>query len=120
MSTIIIVSVCAAVAAIIGLRVYFEYKEEKEFEKLKQQVEEDRKNAARFIQEEVLAANQPIAIEETPQNQPKVDTPNPAIIDMEPINSAVAEAELKPKKKRRYYGKKKAAIKAKPKKQNKN
>lgn len=113
MSTIVILSVCVAIAAVIGLRVYFEQQEEKAFEKLKQQVEEDKKNAGIFVQEEVIAAHQPVAIDE-----PKVDLPNTGIIDVEPVNSATAEAELKPKKKKRYYyPKKKQAVPAKPKKQ---
>lgn len=116
MSTIVIVSVCVAIAAVIGLRVYFEQKEEKEFEKLKQQVEEDKKTAGIFVQEEAIAAEQPVAIDE-----PKADIITAPLVDIEPINSAAAELELKPKKKKRYYypKKKKAAIKATPKKQDK-
>ena len=96
MSTIVIVSICVAIAAVIGLRVYVEHKEEKDFEKLKQQVEEDKKNAAIFVQEEEIVDLQPIHVE----IQPVVEAP----VHVE----STTPVEVKPKKKRRYYGKPKA------------
>lgn len=106
MSTIIIVSVCVAIATVIGLRVYFEQQEEKEFEKLKQQVEEDKKNAAIFVQEEAIAVQQPVQVEAQPE----------APVHVEEV---AVVAEPKPKKKRYYYPKKKQAAKPKEKKQTK-
>ena len=107
MSTIVIVSVCVAIAAVIGLRVYFEQKEEKEFEKLKQQVEEDKKNAAIFVQEEAIVVQQPVQVEAQPE----------APIHVEEV---AVVAEPKPKKKKRYYyPKKKQGENTKPKKQTK-
>lgn len=117
MSTIVIVSICAAIAAVIGLRVYFEHKHEKELENAnKEDVFSDLQS---FIINPTESVTTPVAIEEKPESKPAVDTPSPSIIDVEPINSAVALAETKPKKKRYYPKKKKAAIKAKPKNQNK-
>lgn len=108
MSTTIIVSICAAIAAIIGLKVYFEHKDEKELEKLKQQVEEDRKNTARFSQEEAIAVDQPL-VEET-----KVDVISlPVQEEVKPLDAVVEKVQLK---KKRYYPKKK---KSTVKKQNK-
>lgn len=106
MSTIVIVSVCVAIAAVIGLRVYFEQKEEKEFEKLKQQVEEDKKTAAIFVQEEAIAIQQPVQVEAEPL----------APVHVEEV---AVVAEPKPKKKRYYYPKKKQGGKPKEKKQTK-
>lgn len=105
MSTIVIVSICVAIAAVIGLRVYVEHKEEKDFEKLKQQVEEDKKNAAIFVQEEAIAVQQPIQVEAHPAAPAHVED--------------AAVVETKPKKKRYYYPKKKQAAKPKQKKQTK-
>lgn len=127
MSLTIIVLVSTVMAALIGLKIYFEYNQEKELEKQKQELEKEQENASRFTLEEFLASNQLIAIEEVPKNQLKLDFETPvesaestAIVEVEPINSAAALAETKPKKNKHYYPKKKkAAIKAKPKKQTK-
>lgn len=117
MSTIVIVSVCAAIAAVIGLRVYFEHKQEKELEdSTKEDVFSDLQS---FVINPIESEVTPVAIEEKTQNEPITDTPPQSIIEVEPINSTVALTETKPKKKRYYPKKKKAAIKAKPKNQNK-
>lgn len=118
MSTIVMVLICVAVVTIIGLRVYFEHKEETDKEDAtKEDVFAD---LQAFVINPKESTATPIAIEEKPENQPVSDTPNPAVIEVEPINSTAAEAELKPKKKRYYYPKKKkAAIKKAVKKQNK-
>lgn len=117
MSTIVMVLICVAVVTIIGLRVYFEHKEETDKEDAtKEDVFAD---LQAFVINPKESTATPVAIEEKPENQPVSDTPNPAIIEVEPINSAAAKAELKPKKKKRYYGKKKLAIKKAVKKQNK-
>lgn len=115
MSTIVILSVFVAIAAIIGLRVYIEHKEEKELENLKQQVEDDKNNAVRFVQEEALVEQQPVSVEHL-----VVNTPNPTFADVENINSAEAQAEAKPKKKKRYYGNRKPKAKSNSNKQTKN
>lgn len=107
MSTIVIVSVCVAIATVIGLRVYFEQKEEKELQKLKQQVEEDKKNAAIFVQEEAIAVQQPVQVEAQPVAPAHVE-------------EVAVVAEPKPKKKKRYYyPKKKETTPNKSKKQTK-
>lgn len=118
MSTTVIILVCTAIAALIGLRTYFEHKEEKESENTgKEDVFSDLQS---FIINPVQSTGTPVAVEEKVENEHVVDTQAPAVVEVESINSAAALEETKPKKKRYYYPKKKkAAIKAKPKNQNK-
>lgn len=115
MSTIVIVLICAAIVALIGLRAYFEHKEESES---KDQSKEDVfADLQAFV---INPTESEVTPDEKPENQPVADVSNPTILEVEPINSAAAVTETKPKKKRYYYPKKKkAAIKAKPKKQTK-
>lgn len=112
MSTIVIVSVCAAIAAVIGLRVYFEHKEERELENSSK--EDVFSDLQAFVINPTESTITPAVVEQ--ENQHVADTQVPAIVNVEPINSPAGLAETKPKKKRYYYPKKKkAAIKAKPK-----
>lgn len=112
MSTIVIVSVCAAIAAIIGLRVYFEHRQEDD--------EDVFSDLQSFVINPTESTVTPVAIEEKPENQPIAEAPSPTFADVENINSAEAQAEAKPKKKKRYYyPKKKQGTKPKDKKQTK-
>ena len=118
MSTIVIVSICAAIAAVIGLRVYFEHKEEKELEKAGN--EDAFSDLQAFVMNPYESTDTPVAIEEKPENQPVAEAPSPTFADVENINSTEAQAEAKPKKKKRYYyPKKKQGTKPKEKKQTK-
>lgn len=118
MSTIVIVSICAAIAAIIGLRVYIEHKQEKELEKAGN--EDAFSDLQAFVINPHESTVTPVAIEEKSENEPVAEAPSPTFADIENINSAEAQAEAKPKKKKRYYyPKKKQAANAKPKKQTK-
>ena len=107
MSTIVIVSICTAIAAVIGLRVYIEHKQEK------QEENDIFADLQMFVVNPQESSVTPAAVEEKPENQPVAEAPSPTFVDVENINSAAAKAELKPKKKKRYYGKRKPQIKNK-------
>lgn len=120
MSIIVIVSICAAIAALIGLRVYIEHKQEddKQLENIGKE-EEAFYNLQAFVINPQESTALPSTVEEKSENQPKVDTPNPTFVDVENVNSAAALAENKPKKKKRYYGNRKPQAKKNQNKQTK-
>jgi Tfp pilus assembly protein PilE len=114
MSITLIVIISTAMAALIGLKIYFEYSQEKQLEKAKEEFEQQAKAVEDFTQEEAIAVQQPV------EEQPKSTTSNLVIVDIESVNSITAEAEVKPKKnKKRFYGKRKPN-QAKAKKTNNN
>lgn len=111
MSTILIVSICVAIAALIGLRVYFEYRQEDD-----KQVENIGKEEDAFYDLQAFVTNP-----QEPTVTPVAETPNPTFVDVEPVNSAAAVKEVKQRKKKRYYGNKGRGRKPKTQKQtNKN
>lgn len=100
MSLTLIIIVSTVMASLIGLKIYFEYRQENELEKSKQDLEND----VHFTQEEVIAAHQPVAVEKSQEAEVKIDAINPTYTNIESINSVVALKENKPKtKKKRYY-----------------
>ena len=114
MSITIVVLVSTLMAVLIGAKIYFEHKQEEALEQAKR--EED---AFADLQSFIInptefpgaIKDQPVAIEQPIEEQPKADTPEP--VEIQDINSAAALAEVKPKpkKKRRYYGKPKPKAK---------
>jgi hypothetical protein len=94
MSLTLIVVVASVMAALIGIKIYIEYKEEQKLEDYKKQSENETfatiVNSTQFSQEESLVSQQPV------ETKPVID-----------VKTETAEEKPK-KKKRRYYGKPKA------------
>lgn len=104
MSITLIVIVSTVMASLIGLKIYFEYRQEKQLEKAKQDLEKETKKETHFTQEEALVAHQPVITEEPQESKPKFDLVNPTYAGIENINSEAVLKENKPKtKKKRYY-----------------
>lgn len=103
MSITLIVLLAALMASLIGLKVYFEHRQEKEFE--------EAKSTGEFAQEEAMA------VEQVVETEPKIKEPSIIVVDVENTNSE--ETVAKPKKKKRYYNNKGRGRKPKGQKQTK-
>lgn len=97
MSITLIVVISALMASLIGLKIYFENKQEEQLKAIEntEEVFDDLKTIVVNATEPALTVEQPTVVDFTPTTE-----------EVKPVDQTVAE--VKPKKKRRYYGKPKA------------